>query len=267
MTHDDADLTEVLRVDANDPGCDACARRFEQIAEAMVLGLDAERLFPDVAAHLRACASCSEDLTGLIDAIMAFGDPPPPVRASEDLGLTQAMGLPVAVTRPLPRQKAPTLDVPELGGGSFILAEQRPQLFTMIVFFRGLHCPVCHAQLRELDRRSPELTQRGIEAIAISGETLDRSKQLASEWKIERLKIGYDLPEPMMRAWGLFLSRGMSADEPPLFNEPGLFLVDAQTRIYYEAILSMPVGRPRLDELLRAIEYWTETGYPARGEA
>jgi hypothetical protein len=29
----------------------------------------------------------------------------------------------------------------------------------------------------------------------------------------------------------------------------------------------MPVGRLRLDDLLGGIDYWTATGYPARGEA
>jgi hypothetical protein len=29
----------------------------------------------------------------------------------------------------------------------------------------------------------------------------------------------------------------------------------------------MPVGRPRLDDLLGGIDYWTANDYPARGEA
>lgn len=33
------------------------------------------------------------------------------------------------------------------------LAERRPERVTMVVFFRGLHCPVCRAQLAELDGR------------------------------------------------------------------------------------------------------------------
>lgn len=47
-------------------------------------------------------------------------------------------------------------------GGSFPLAERRPERFTIIVFFRGLHCPVRRAQLRELDRRLDEFSARGI---------------------------------------------------------------------------------------------------------
>ena len=52
-----------------------------------------------------------------------------------------------------------------------------------------------------------------------------------------------------------------------MFNEPALFLISPDGTVYYESILSMPVGRPRLDDLLGGIDYWTAHGYPARGEA
>ncbi len=55
-----------------------------------------------------------------------------------------------------------------------------------------------------------------------------------------------------MRAWGLFVSTGIDDGEPPLFNEPGVFLVRPDGTVYYEAILSMPLGRPKLDDLLTA---------------
>jgi hypothetical protein len=37
--------------------------------------------------------------------------------------------------------------------------------------------------------------------------------------------------------------------------------------VYYESILSMPVGRPRLDDLLGGIDHWTAHDYPARGDS
>jgi peroxiredoxin len=166
-----------------------------------------------------------------------------------------------------PRQPAPELTVPLLRGGTYRLDEQTPDLFTMIVFFRGLHCPVCRAQLSELDRRLDELKSRGIDVIAVSGETRERTTTLAQEWKLERLPLAYSLTEDQMRAWGLFVSHGRDDNEPALFNEPGLFLISPDHTVYYESVLSMPAGRPRLDDLLGGIDYWTANGYPARGEA
>jgi peroxiredoxin len=122
---------------------------------------------------------------------------------------------------------------------------------------------VCQSQLRELDRRLEEITEHGIQVIAVSGETQQRTDRLIEDWKLERLSIAYGLTETQMRAWGLFVSRGIKDGEPALFNEPGLFLISPDGSVYYESILSMPVGRPGLDELLGAIEFWS----PARGEA
>lgn len=166
-----------------------------------------------------------------------------------------------------PREQAPELELPLVGGDRFRLADRRPERFTMLVFNRGLHCPVCQAQLRELDRRLDDLSKRGIDVVSVSGESAERATRMRDEWGIERVPLAYGLTEERMRAWGLFISRGINDDEPPTFNEPALFLIRPDGTIYYEAILSMPVGRPRLDDVLGGIDFWAANDYPARGEA
>ena len=178
---------------------------------------------------------------------------------------TTATPSPAVAHAVLPTELAPDLTVPLLRGGTYRLADRRPVQFTMVVFFRGLHRPVCRAQLSELERRLAEFEQRGIEVIAVSGETRERTTQLAQEWGLEHLPLAYGLGEDQMRAWGLFISHGINSGEPELFNEPGLFLISADHTVYYESILSMPVGRPRVDDLLGGIDYWVSQGYPARG--
>lgn len=168
-------------------------------------------------------------------------------------------------SRILPGHAAPELDLPIAGGGRFRLSDSRPRLFTMVVFNRGLHCPVCRAQLSELNRRSHELAERGIEIVSVSGETPDRAERMRMEWGIDRVPLAHAFTEPEMRAWGLFVSHAIKDDEPRVFNEPGLFLIRPDGTVYYESILSMPVGRPRLDELLSGIDYWVTNDYPARG--
>lgn len=165
-----------------------------------------------------------------------------------------------------PTEQAPALDLPLVGGGRFILADRSPERFTMLVFNRGLHCPVCRAQLSELDRRLDELTGRGIEVVSVSGESEERAARMRDDWSLEQVPLAHGLTEARMREWGLFVSRGRG-DEPAVFNEPALFLIAPDGTVYYEAILSMPVGRPRLDDLLGGIDFWTANDYPARGEA
>ena len=41
----------------------------------------------------------------------------------------------------VPRKPVPSLEFDTLGGGRWSLEAQVPRLFTMIVFYRGLHCP------------------------------------------------------------------------------------------------------------------------------
>ncbi len=166
-----------------------------------------------------------------------------------------------------PREKAPELDLELVGGERFRLSDRSPERFTMTVFNRGLHCPVCQAQLRELDRGIDAMAERGVAVVSISGESAERATRMRDEWGIERVPLAYGLTEERMRAWGLFISRGISDDEPPIFNEPALFLIRPDGTVYYEAILSMPVGRPRLDDLLGGIDFWAANDYPARGEA
>ncbi len=167
----------------------------------------------------------------------------------------------------LPGGAAPSLELPVVGGEPFRLGDRLPGLFTMLVFNRGLHCPVCRAQLSELDRRFDELAEKGIDVVSISGETHERATRMHDEWHIDRVPLACGLTEAQMREWGLFVSRGIKADEPAIFNEPALFLISPDGSVYYESILSMPVGRPRLDDLLGGIDYWTDSDYPARGGA
>jgi peroxiredoxin len=126
---------------------------------------------------------------------------------------------------------------------------------------------VCRAQLAELDRRFDELVEKGIVVVSISGETEERANRMREDWTIAKVPLAYGMSEEQMRTWGLFVSRAITDDEPAVFNEPALFLVSPDGTIYYEAILSMPVGRPRLDDLLSGIDYWTTNHYPARGGA
>jgi hypothetical protein len=63
-----ASLQRFLATDRVDADCAETFAVLERYAERVLAG-DAELRFPGVAAHLRACAVCAEDLRGLLSLL------------------------------------------------------------------------------------------------------------------------------------------------------------------------------------------------------
>lgn len=171
-----------------------------------------------------------------------------------------------------PRAAVPLLNVATSNGERWDLAAQRPRQFTMIVFYRGLHCPVCKAHLRDLDRKLGEFAEHGVDVVAISTDEEARARQAQEDWGLTELRLGYGLTIDAARQWGLFIStsRGKTSagiDEPAQFSEPGLFLVRSDGTLYFSSVQTMPFARPHFDEILRAVAFVIDKDYPARGEA
>lgn len=175
------------------------------------------------------------------------------------------------ITPLMPRQKVPDLEVPTVGGGLWRLSEQTPENFTMLAFYRGLHCPQCRGYLKDLDNKLADFTAKGVGVIALSGDGAVRAGQTKTEWRLNNLTVGYGLDLDMARRWGLYISAGIGKtsigiEEPPLFSEPGLFLVRPDSTLYFASVQTMPFARPKFDDLLLALDFVIERGYPARGE-
>ena len=171
-----------------------------------------------------------------------------------------------------PRQPVPALDVDLLGGGRWSLADQRPQNFSMIVFYRGLHCPVCRRYTTELNGMIEEFDKRGVSTLITSTDPKERAEQAKTQWGLANLAIGYGVSIDTARQWGLYIStsRGVTSagvEEPPLFAEPGLFLVKPDRTLYWGLISTMPFARPHFNEIAQAIDFVLSKNYPARGEA
>ena len=171
----------------------------------------------------------------------------------------------------LPRQPVPALNVPLTTGGRFVLGAEPGKVFDLLVFYRGLHCPICAKYLLELERLAPEFAQRGVQVVAISSDDEDRAKQMADKVKASGVKFAYGLSLASARQWGLYIStsRGKTSigiEEPALFSEPGVFIVRPDGTLYYGAVQTMPFARPAFQDLVGAIDFAVAKDYPARGE-
>ena len=172
---------------------------------------------------------------------------------------------------PVPRQPAPDLEIPTLGGTPWKLSARQPEKFSMIVFYRGFHCPACSMHLKDLNSRAGEFARRGVDTIAVSSDGEGRAQEAQNQWGLDQFTLGYGLSLDTARQWGLYISssRGKSSTgvmEPDLFSEPGLFLVRPDGTLYFAMVQTMPFARPRFADILHTIDFVVDKDYPARGE-
>ena len=70
------------------------------------------------------------------------------------------------ITPVIPRQPVPRLAVPLVGGAEFDITTEKSEHFVFIVFYRGLHCPICRPYLGDLEAKLPDFTKRGVSVVA-----------------------------------------------------------------------------------------------------
>lgn len=176
-----------------------------------------------------------------------------------------------AITPLMPRQQAPSLDVVTVGGGRWRLADQHPENFTMVVFYRGLHCPICAMYLGDLNKKAAEFAAKGVNVVVVSSDGEARATEAKAKWGLDNLMVGYGLDLTKAREWGLYISAGKGVsgagvEEPALFSEPGLFLIKPDNSVYFVTTQTMPFARPSFGDILKALDFVIAKNYPARGE-
>ena len=169
-----------------------------------------------------------------------------------------------------PRESVENLQINTLQG-DWSLDQQSAENFTMLVFYRGLHCPICLKYLADLEKSLNDFTENGVSVIAISSDDKDRAEQTKDKAKLENVTLGYGLSVEQAQQWGLHRSKGkgktsIGIEEPAEFSEPGLLLIKPDNTLYWSNISTMPFARPNFDEILGAIKFVVANDYPARGE-
>ena len=171
-----------------------------------------------------------------------------------------------------PRQPVPALKVPTIEHGDWDLTARHPAHFTLLLVYRGLHCPICRGYLQELQSLLGEFEAHGIQVLALSTDDEERARTTHERWKLAGLPLGYGLSIDAARAWGLYIStsRGVTSagiEEPARFAEPGLFLIRPDGTLYAASVNTMPFARPHFKDVLMALDFIIKNDYPARGEA
>ncbi len=168
-------------------------------------------------------------------------------------------------TKLMPGTQAPSLALPLVGGGTWDLSAQTPDQFTMVIFYRGLHCPVCKGYLGKLEALMDDYTAAGFSVVAVSMNDEVTAAQSAADWEIKKLPMAYGLDAATAQAWGLYVSEAINDVEADLFCEPGTFWIRPDGSLYLIDIANMPWPRPDLEFLLSKVPLIQERNYPTRG--
>ena len=171
----------------------------------------------------------------------------------------------------MPRQTVPSLELPLVGGGTVNLNDDKPENFTMLVIYRGLHCPICSMYLGDLNRRIEQFKEKGVKVIVASSDDAERAGKAKTDWGLDNLDVAYGLSLEEGRKWGLYVSSGIGKtsagiEEPAQFLEPGLFFMRPDNTLYFASVQTMPFARPAFGDILKALDFVIAKGYPARGE-
>lgn len=154
---------------------------------------------------------------------------------------------------------------PALAGGTLTIGGVKDR-WSMIVVYRGRHCPKCKAYLNKLQAMLSDWSEI-LDVVVVSGDTQEKAQADADEfgWTFD---LGYGLSEPQMRDLGLYVSEPLSeAETTTRFAEPGTFAIRPDGTLMLVDISNGPASRPDLDLLLGGMRFNIENNRPARGTA
>jgi len=118
----------------------------------------------------------------------------------------------------MPAEQAPALKLPLVGGGTFDLAAEKPENFTMVLFYRGYHCPVCKGYLGSLTSLLADFESAGFNVVIASMNNEDLAAKAVEEWGLGNLRVAYGLTLEQAKDWGLWVSKAFKDVEADFFT-------------------------------------------------
>ncbi|MCF3936464.1 redoxin domain-containing protein [Acuticoccus sp. M5D2P5] len=163
-----------------------------------------------------------------------------------------------------PGNPIPSISIPLVDGSVRHFGLDFPG-WSMLVVYRGRHCPRCKSYLRKLDGLLGAFAERRVAVVATSADPKERAAADLAEhgW---RFALGHSLSLADMNALGLYVSDPVSTEETDRpFAEPGLFVVNPNGLIHVLGISNAASCRPDLDVVLDGIVGIQDKGLPIRG--
>lgn len=116
-----------------------------------------------------------------------------------------------------------------------------------------------------MSRLVPQFSELDIRLWALSTDPFDRAAAQAEREKWD-VPILTDLQEEQTRDLGLYVSSPRSPQEADRsFAEPGLFVINPESKVQIVDVSNAPFARPDPRSLLAGVKFVIENDYPIRG--
>ncbi|MEM8665593.1 MAG: redoxin domain-containing protein [Pseudomonadota bacterium] len=163
-----------------------------------------------------------------------------------------------------PGAPLPPLSVPLLSGGTRHFGPGEAG-WSMLVVYRGRHCPRCKTYLSKLSGMLAAFADLGVTVTVTSADPPERAEadRIEYGWTFD---LGHSLSLADMAALGLYVSdpTGPQETDRP-FAEPGLFIVNPDGLLHVVGLSNAASCRPDLDVVLDGIGGIQTKGLPIRG--
>lgn len=167
-------------------------------------------------------------------------------------------------TKPNAGGMMPRMSIEKLGGGTIEIGGPRDR-HTLLVVYRGKHCPRCKKYLGVLETMNRQWQDAGFDVAVVSADPIEKAQADVSEfgWTFD---VGYGLSETQMRDLRVYISDPLSEQETDRrFAEPAVFCVRPDGIIQVVCLSNGPAARPDLAELLDGMKFNIANDRPARG--
>ena len=143
----------------------------------------------------------------------------------------------------VPGVKAPDFTLPATDGSMYTLSKHLGDGYVVATFYRGDFCPACNRYLHGLQERLGQFDEARTRIVAISSDRLDVERQT-----VERHQLGFPVLSDSTRR--VVDAYDVVYNEREGHAEPAVFVIDPDGALVYESIVSGPVGRVSIDDLL-----------------
>ena len=171
------------------------------------------------------------------------------------------------MTQLIPGEKVPKLEAILTNDQLWLLHSESIDKFLIIIFYRGLWCPLCNKQLNDFNKIVDDFQEIGIQIMALTNDSLINVQTAKKDWNIDNITMGAEIDMATLKEWGLYISTKVFPPENDYFPEPGIFVISPDYTLYAAYIQSTPGGRASAKNLFDWMKIVVDHNYPSRGLA